>query len=101
MLLSHLQMKDMAETFKKLGYYFATVLIGLFIHGGLTLPIIMCEHFKYSSFKEKNGTIMNLPNLAIATRSLPFRFIGNMGGALLTAFGTASSAATLPVTLDR
>ena len=43
MLLSHLQMKDMAETFKKLGYYFATVLIGLFIHGGLTLPIIMCE----------------------------------------------------------
>ena len=45
MFLSHLQMKDVGETFKKLGYYFATVLIGLFIHGGLTLPIIMCEHF--------------------------------------------------------
>ena len=40
-----LQMKDVGETFKKLGYYFATVLIGLFIHGGLTLPIIMCEFF--------------------------------------------------------
>ena len=35
------QMKDVGETFKKLGYYFATVIIGLAIHGGLTLPIIM------------------------------------------------------------
>ena len=40
-----LQMKDVGETFKKLGFYFATVVIGLFIHGGLTLPIIMCEHY--------------------------------------------------------
>ena len=43
-------MKDVGETFKKLGYYFATVLIGLFIHGGLTLPIIMCE-FITGTFK--------------------------------------------------
>ena len=45
MTLIYLQMKDVGETFKKLGFYFATVVIGLFIHGGITLPIIMCEHF--------------------------------------------------------
>jgi Na+/H+-dicarboxylate symporter len=36
----------------------------------------------------------------IITKSLPFKFIGNMGNALATAFGTASSAATLPVTIE-
>ena len=39
-------MKDVGETFKKLGFYFATVVIGLFIHGGLTLPIIMCKQHR-------------------------------------------------------
>ena len=34
------------------------------------------------------------------TRKLPFEFIGNMANALTTAFGTASSTATLPVTID-
>merc|ERR1712066_1231316 len=37
---------------------------------------------------------------SIATRSLPFKFIGKMGPALATAFGTASSSATLPVTVS-
>lgn len=37
---------------------------------------------------------------AIITRTLPFQFIFNMGNALITAFGTASSSATLPVTIE-
>ena len=34
------------------------------------------------------------------TRRLPFQFIGNMANALTTAFGTASSSATLPITIE-
>jgi Na+/H+-dicarboxylate symporter len=33
-------MKDFADTFSRLGLYFVTVLVGLFIHGGIVLPII-------------------------------------------------------------
>jgi len=36
----------------------------------------------------------------VATRTLPFKFIANMANALATAFGTASSSATLPITID-
>ena len=35
-----LEMQDMAEEFKKLGWYFLTVLVGLAIHGFIVLPII-------------------------------------------------------------
>merc|ERR1712211_232839 len=48
------------------------------LHGFIILPII------YS----------------LVTRKLPFRFIGSMGPALATAFGTASSSATLPITIN-
>jgi len=75
---SVIEMKNPAKTFASLGYYFATVIIGLGIHGLLVLPIIF----------------------SIVTRSLPFKYIGNMANALATAFGTASSSATLPVTLN-
>jgi len=71
-------MKDVAENFGKLGWFFATVVLGLSIHGLLLLPIL------YSAI----------------TRSLPFHFIKNMSRALATAFGTSSSSATLPVTID-
>ena len=36
----------------------------------------------------------------LVTRRLPFTFIGNMANALTTAFGTASSSATLPITIE-
>ena len=46
-----LEMKDIAGEFLKLGWYFFTVLLGLFIHGLIVLPTIY----------------------GLATRSLPFR----------------------------
>jgi Na+/H+-dicarboxylate symporter len=52
----------------QLGMYFTTVLLGLFIHGFIVIPLY------YS----------------ICTRKLPFRFIVNMSQALFTAFGTGS-----------
>merc|ERR1711936_942964 len=36
----------------------------------------------------------------LITKKSPFMFIVNMGNALTTAFGTASSSATLPVTMQ-
>merc|ERR1712130_915109 len=70
--------EDVAGEFAKLGYYFATVLLGLAIHGCLVLPILF----------------------GLITQSFPFSFIANMGNAIVTAFGTASSSATLPVTIN-
>jgi len=75
---SVIEMENPAKTFESLGWYFATVILGLSIHGLLILPLIF----------------------GIMTRNLPFGFISNMANALATAFGTASSSATLPVTID-
>ena len=72
------EMSDPVKTFSGLGYYFFTVLLGLFIHGGVVLPVIY----------------------GLITRTWPFRFVMNMMNALATAFGTASSSATLPVTME-
>ena len=73
-----LEKSDLAAEFKKLAWYFMVVLLGLAIHGFIVLPLI------YTIF----------------TKSLPFKFIKNMFGALTTAWGTASSSATLPVTMN-
>ena len=61
-----------------LGSYIGVVLLGLFIHGILVLPLILWA----------------------LTGSNPYRFMWQMRRALLTAFGTDSSSATLPVTMD-
>ncbi|MBC23762.1 MAG: sodium:dicarboxylate symporter [Phycisphaerae bacterium] len=58
--------------------YMLIVLGGLLAHAFIVLPVI----------------------LAIFGRANPYRFMFRMRRALLLAFGTASSAATLPVTLD-
>ena len=58
--------------------YIATVLSGLFIHGVIVLPLI----------------------LWIFGRTNPFRFMHQMRQALMTAFSTDSSSATLPVTIE-
>ena len=61
-----------------LGLYMGTVLSGLFIHGLIVLPFV----------------------LWLFTREQPYRFMWQMKRALMTAIGTDSSSATLPVTID-
>jgi len=66
------------EVFRSLGLYFVTVLCGLIWHYFINLPILIIL------FSRKN----------------PFQHLKNMGAALLTAFTTASSSATLPLTME-
>ncbi|KAL7012999.1 hypothetical protein ACKWTF_015138 [Chironomus riparius] len=76
-LAKFLEMDDIGELFSKVGLYLGTIAIGMFLQGFVFLPIL------YFGFTRKN----------------PFKFIGNIGPAILTAFGTSSSLATLPVSL--
>ncbi|MFC1679147.1 dicarboxylate/amino acid:cation symporter [Elusimicrobiota bacterium] len=64
--------------FKPLGLYALTVLAALFIHGFITLPL---------------GVV------SLLAKKNPVTFAKHMGAALMTAFSTASSSATLPLTL--
>ena len=66
------------DVLQSTSWFIATVLIGLGIHALGTLPFI------YWIFTRKN----------------PYAFMYQMRDALLTAFSTASSSATLPVTMD-
>ncbi|MCC9644948.1 dicarboxylate/amino acid:cation symporter [Rhodopirellula sp. JC740] len=66
------------QELQQIGWYFAAVVIGLAIHGFVVLPAI------YYLITKKN----------------PYHYISAMSQALLTAFSTASSSATLPVTLE-
>ena len=68
-----ISMDDLEEEFKSLGWYIMTVLIGLFAHGFIVLPLI------YVMFTRKN----------------PFRLFGHMLRALLTALGTASRSVSV------
>ncbi|MGD9853614.1 MAG: dicarboxylate/amino acid:cation symporter [Planctomycetaceae bacterium] len=63
---------------QKTGWYSASVMIGLAIHSFITLPAI----------------------LYFFTKRNPYRFMVQMGQALLTAFSTSSSSATLPLTIE-
>lgn len=63
---------------KQLGWYMATVIGGLALHVLITLPLI------YWIIKRRN----------------PFPYLWGMAQALLTAFSTASSSATLPITME-
>lgn len=69
---------DLGALIGGLGRYMATVILGLGIHGLLVLPFI----------------------LWLFGRRNPYRYLVNMGTPLLTAFSTASSSATLPLTLE-
>jgi Na+/H+-dicarboxylate symporter len=63
---------------KPLSLYIATVALGLGIHAFITLPILLGVFGRYS----------------------PLKFIRDVFSAVATAFSTASSAATLPITMD-
>lgn len=67
-----------AEIYGPMSKYMLTVFVGLAIHAFIVLPIV----------------------LWVFTRVSPFAFMWRMKRALLTAFGTDSSSATLPVTLE-
>ena len=60
------------------GLYMGAVLGGLAIHGLVVLPIL----------------------LFVLGKRRPHRYARGVGGALITAFSTSSSAATLPITLE-
>ncbi len=61
----------------QLGKYVGCVLLGLFIHGFVVLPLI----------------------LYILSKRNPIDYLSSLSKALLTAFATASSSATLPLTM--
>ncbi|XP_014254121.1 excitatory amino acid transporter 3 isoform X2 [Cimex lectularius] len=70
--------ESFAAMIGQLGLYFLTVIIGLFVHGFITLPAI---YF-------------------LGTRKLPFKFLTNMSQAIVTAFATGSSSASLSVSMS-
>ncbi|HUO87046.1 MAG TPA: dicarboxylate/amino acid:cation symporter [Thermoanaerobaculia bacterium] len=69
---------DLGTLIGALGRYMGTVILGLGIHGLVVLPLL----------------------LWLFGRRNPIRYLLNMGTPLLTAFSTASSSATLPLTLE-
>jgi len=70
--------KTGVEVFPPLAIYMSTVLLALVIHGAITLPLIL-----YAIGKIR-----------------PIAYARAMSTALLTAFSTASSNATLPITME-
>ncbi|HJP31757.1 MAG TPA: dicarboxylate/amino acid:cation symporter [Candidatus Latescibacteria bacterium] len=66
------------EVFSGLGIYALTVFLGLLVHGAVTLPLL----------------------LFVVGRLQPLRHAQAMSPALMTAFSTSSSSATLPLTMD-
>ncbi len=66
------------DALRPLALFFVAVLLGLLVHALITLPLV----------------------LRWVARVSPLRHFQAMSPALLTAFSTSSSAATLPVTLD-
>lgn len=73
-----MEMENILGVFAKLGLYTLTVSGGIIFHGFVILPTIFF----------------------FLTRKNPLKFTGNMAQAIATAFGTSSSSATLPVTME-
>lgn len=63
-----MEIDSFQELVGRLGMYFMTVILGLFLHGFGTLSILF----------------------VLATKKLPCRYLAKMGQVMATAFGTAS-----------
>ncbi|XP_051528877.1 excitatory amino acid transporter 4 [Myxocyprinus asiaticus] len=70
------EMKDLAQVGGQLGMYTVSVIVGLLIHGLFVLPLLFF----------------------VVTKKNPYTFIAGLLQALITALGTSSSSATLPIT---
>ncbi|XP_068461351.1 solute carrier family 1 member 3a [Clinocottus analis] len=70
------EMNDISTMGGQLGMYTGTVICGLFIHATIVLPTLYL----------------------VITKKNPLVFIGGLLQALITALGTSSSSATLPIT---
>ncbi|KAB5559303.1 hypothetical protein PHYPO_G00027510 [Pangasianodon hypophthalmus] len=70
------EMKDLLQVGGQLGMFMLCVIIGLLIHSLIALPLLFY----------------------LGTRRNPYTFISGLLQALVTAFGTSSSSATLPIT---
>ncbi|KAL5281326.1 hypothetical protein ACFFRR_004996 [Megaselia abdita] len=72
-----LEMQSLLLVVQQLGWYFLTVMLGLFLHGFGTIAIIFF----------------------LGTRRLPYGYVAKLSQVLATAFGTGSSSATMPLTI--
>lgn len=72
-----IEMDSITDTIQSLGWYFITVMLGLFLHGFGTIAVIFF----------------------LGTRRLPYPYIAKLSQVLATAFGTGSSSATMPLTI--
>lgn len=72
------EQKDIIEVAQRLGIYMFVVLLGLFFHAFITLPLL----------------------LRIVGKVNPYKHFKAMTTPLLTAFSTSSSSATLPLTME-
>lgn len=71
--------EDLGGVLSSLGYYMLTVLLGLFIHGFIVIPLI------YLVFVRKN----------------PFKFMYGIIQAIVTAFATASRCGQFPTLISK
>lgn len=69
---------QISEVVSRLGLYFLTVVLGLLVHGLISLPLLV----------------------RILGRANPIKHMKNMSAPILTAFSTSSSNATLPLTME-
>jgi Na+/H+-dicarboxylate symporter len=69
---------DLVNLMSKMGLYMATVILGLIVHFAVTLPLMVY----------------------FVGKSRPFKHMNNLSAALFTAFSTASSNATLPLSMS-